>query len=170
MTQIDELVKDFLAQKSVAVVGVSDRGETGCNTAYKRFKDAGYAVWPVNPRLAEFDGSPCYPNLGAIPQEPDAVFILTSPGITEQIVQECVELGIKHVWMHCVLGIKPGLVAGKASVSQDVVARCREHGIGVGLSSAPMMRLFNGRSPRTIPNLEMSFPRRLLQRLAGWLF
>jgi predicted CoA-binding protein len=157
---IDDLVRDFLAQKSVAVVGVSDRRETGCNMAYKRFKDAGYTVWPINPRLTEFDGSPCYPNLGAIPEKPDAVFILTKPEITEQIVLECIDLGIGHVWMHCMLGIKPGLVAGMTSVSQDAVALGREHGIKV--------------IPGSCPNqfLNPDFPHRMIRgvsRMLGFL-
>jgi predicted CoA-binding protein len=105
--------------------------------AFKRFKDAGYTVWPVNPRIKEFEGAPCYPNLSSIPEKPDAVFILTRPEVTEQIVQESVDLGVKHVWMHCMLGTKPGLVESMTSVSQDAVARCREHGIQVIPGSCP---------------------------------
>src|SRR4030065_405610 len=52
MSKIDPLVKDFLAQKKIAVVGVSDKRETGCNLAYRKFKDAGYAVSAVHPRLS----------------------------------------------------------------------------------------------------------------------
>lgn len=47
MPKIDALVKDFLAQKKIAVVGVSDNRETGCNLAYRKFKSAGYAVSAV---------------------------------------------------------------------------------------------------------------------------
>ena len=160
MTDINGLVKDFLAQKSIAVVGVSDRRETGCNMAYKRFKEAGYVVWPVNPRLSEFEGSPCYANLAGVPQKPEAVFILTNPDITKQVVQECVELGIEHVWMHCMLGTKPGLVTGMTSVSEDAVALCREHGIKV--------------IPGSCPNqfLNPDFPHRMIRgvsRMLGFL-
>ncbi|MGD8812883.1 MAG: CoA-binding protein [Anaerolineales bacterium] len=137
MVKIDDLVADFLSQQSIAVVGVSDRRETGCNMAYKRFKDAGYTVWPVNPRLSEFDGVPCYADLRSIPEKPDAVFILTNPEITDQLVEQCIELGIKHVWMHCMMGTKPGLVTGMTSVSQDAVDRCREQGIQVIPGSCP---------------------------------
>src|SRR5512135_3692285 len=108
MPKLNEMVQDFLAQKKVAVVGVSDKRETGCNDAYKRFKSEGYTVSAVNPRLTTFKGDPCYPDLKSIPQKPDAVFILASPRVTDQIVKECVDLGIKHVWMHCLLGTRPG--------------------------------------------------------------
>lgn len=137
MAKIDNLVQDFLAQKKIAVVGVSDKRETGCNEAYKRFKNNGYQVSAVNPRLTTYDGVTCYPDLKSIPQRPDAVFILTSPKVAEQIVQECVDLGIKHVWMHCLMGTKPGLQASATSVSQDAVKMCKDNGISVIPGSCP---------------------------------
>ena len=137
MSTIDMLVQDFLAQKKIAVVGVSDKRETGCNTCYRKFKAAGYTVYGVNPRLTTFEDAPCYPDLLSIPEKPEAVFILANPKVTEQIVQQCVDLGIKHVWMHCMMGTKPGLAAGMTSVSQDAVQLCRENGIAVIPGSCP---------------------------------
>jgi predicted CoA-binding protein len=137
MAKIDTLVQDFLAQKKVAVVGVSDKRETGCNAGYHRFKSAGYTVSAVNPHLTTFHGDPCYPDLKSIPEKPDAVFILANPQVTEQIVQQCVDLGIKHVWMHCLMGTKPGLGAGASSVSQEAVRMCRENGIMVIPGACP---------------------------------
>lgn len=137
MARIDNLVQDFLAQRKIAVVGVSDKRETGCNLAYRRFKDAGYDVTAVNPHVTTFDGASCYPDLKSIPEKPDAVFVLTNPKVTEQIVQQCVDLGIKHVWMHCLMGTRPGLVPGLTSVSQDAVRLCRENGIAVIPGSCP---------------------------------
>ena len=134
MSEIDVLVADFLAQRRIAVVGVSDRRETGCNLAYRNFKTAGYEVVAVSPRLTEFEGDPCYPDLRSIPEKPEAVFILTKPGITEQIVQQCAELGIKRVWMHCMMGTKPGLVRSMHRVKWEIdgtltLRRSCAHGI-----------------------------------------
>ncbi len=137
MSKIDTLVQDFLAQERIAVVGVSDRRETGCNLAYRKFKESGYAVSAVNPRLTSFEGDPCYPDLQSIPEKPDAVFILTNPNITEQIIEQCVDLGIQRVWMHCLMGTKPGLAASMTSVSQEAVRMCRENGIEVIPGSCP---------------------------------
>lgn len=135
--KIDNLVQDFLAQKKIAVVGVSDKRDTGCNLNYKKFKEAGYQVYAVNPRISSFDGDPCYPDLKAVPDKLDGVFILTSPKVTEQIVQQCVDLGIKRVWMHCMMGTKPGLAAGMTSVSTSAVEMCRANGIAVIPGSCP---------------------------------
>jgi uncharacterized protein len=137
MTNIDHLVQDFLAQKVIAVVGVSDKRETGGNRNYKTFKQHGYRVYAVNPHLSAFDGSPCYLDLRSIPEKPGTVFMLTSPRVTEQVVQQCVDLGIKYVWMHCMMGTKPGLSAGSTSVSSSAVETCRKHGIAVIPGSCP---------------------------------
>jgi hypothetical protein len=75
--------------------------------------------------------------LKAIPDRPDAVFILANPKVTDQIVAQCVELGIKHVWMHCMMGTKPGLAASMTSVSQEAVRKCQENGISVIPGSCP---------------------------------
>ena len=137
MPKLDSLVQDFLAQKRIAVVGVSDKRETGCNLAYRKFKGAGYTVSAVNPRLSTFEGDPCYPDLKSIPEKPDGVFILTNPKISEQVVQECVDLGVSRVWMHCLMGTRPGLAASMTSVSPEAVRMCQENNITVIPGSCP---------------------------------
>jgi hypothetical protein len=137
MAKIDTLVGDFLAQKKIAVVGVSDQRDTGCNLAYRKFKANGYQVFAVNPRINQFEGDPCYPDLKSVPEKPDAVFILTNPKVTDEIVQQCADLGIKHVWMHCMLGTRPGLAQGMTSVSPQAVEICRANGIQVIPGSCP---------------------------------
>ena len=137
MAKIDNLVQNFLAQKKIAVVGVSDKRETGCNLAYTKFKENGYQVFAVNPRISTFNGDACYPDLKSLPEKPDAVFLLTNPKVTDQIIQQCVDLGIKHVWMHCMMGTKPGLAAGMTSVSQSAVEMCEANGIEVIPGSCP---------------------------------
>ena len=157
MAKVDPLVQQFLAQKTIAVVGVSDKRETGCNLAYRKFKEAGYTVFPVNPRLTTFEGAPCYPDLAAIPEKPDGVFILANPRVTDQIVRQCVDRGVKHVWMHCMMGVKPGAAANMTSVSPEAVRLCHENGIAV--------------IPGTCPNqyLKPDFGHRLMRVIFGAL-
>jgi predicted CoA-binding protein len=137
MSEIDSRVNEFLAQKRIAVVGVSDRRDTGCNAAYRRFKAAGYEVYPVNPRIQTFEGDVCYPDLKGLPQKPDGVFILASPAVTDKVVQECVDLGVRHVWMHCILGTRPGLAQSTTSVSPAAVELCRQNNLQVIPGSCP---------------------------------
>ena len=157
MAAIQELVQDFLDQKVVAVVGVSDKRETGANLNYRKFKENGYHAYPVNPRMRMYAGATCYPDLKSIPEKPGAVFILASPAVTDQIVRQCIELGIHHVWMHCQMGVRPGLSPANTSVSQAAVEKARLHGIKVIPGSCPAQFLR--------PDLGHG----VMRRLWGWL-
>jgi hypothetical protein len=57
--------------------------------------------------------------------------------VTEDIVRQCGELGIRYVWMHCLLGTKPGLGSGMTSVSPAAVEMCAKYGITVIPGSCP---------------------------------
>lgn len=137
MPELKLLVQDFLSQKKIAVVGVSDRRETGANASYRKFKQGGYKVYAVNPRLQTFEGDACYRDLGSLPEKPDGVFVLANPKVTEQIVQQCIDLGIPRVWMHCMMGTRPGLAAGMSSVSPAAVGLARSHNITVIPGACP---------------------------------
>jgi uncharacterized protein len=157
MKKLDNLVQDFLGQKKIAIVGISDKRDTGCNLAYKKFKANGYQVFAVNPRISTYESDVCYPDLRSIPEKVDAVFVLASPKVTEQIVQQCVELGVKYVWMHCMMGTKPGLAASMTSVSPSAVEMCKANGIEV--------------IPGSCPNqfLEPDFGHKLMRGMCGML-
>jgi acyl-CoA synthetase (NDP forming) len=63
---------------SVAVVGASDDiGKPGgrCLTFLRRSGFAG-PIYPINPRIREIDGLPCYPDLAALPGPADMVVLL----------------------------------------------------------------------------------------------
>jgi hypothetical protein len=65
------------------------------------------------------------------------VFILAKPSVTDAMVQQCVDLGITRVWMHCMMGTKPGLARKITSVSASAVETCGAHGITVIPGSCP---------------------------------
>ena len=127
-------VKDFLAQKRIAVVGVSrDEGHhPAANLNYRRLKATGHDVFAVNPHLESFDGDRCYPDLRSIPGGVDGVVIVTRPEITEQIVRDCADAGVRRVWMH-------RSMAKGSSVSSDAVEYCRQKDITVIAGACPMM-------------------------------
>ena len=127
-------VQDFLAQKRIAVAGVSrdDRGHPAGNLIYRRLKSTGHDVFAVNPNTPTFEGDRCYPDLKSIPGGVDGVVIVTRPETTARIVRDCSDAGVRRVWMH------ESLVKG-SSVSSDAVEYCRAHGIGVIAGGCPMM-------------------------------
>jgi uncharacterized protein len=101
MQSIDEAASAFLANKRVALTGVSRTPKThGSNNVYRRLRERGYEVFAVNPNAREVEGDQSYPDLKSIPGGVAAVVIGTRPEIADDTMRECAELGIKHVWMH----------------------------------------------------------------------
>jgi predicted CoA-binding protein len=128
-----EATNDFLAQKYIAVVGVSRDSKRAANFIYKKLRSIGYSVFAVNPHAANVEGDVCYPNLKSVPVKPDGVVIVTKPEVTNTVVRECEELGIERVWMHKGIDQKAG------SVSDDAVDFCRKHHITIIPGGCPMM-------------------------------
>ena len=127
-------VHDFLAQKRIAVAGVSRNNShhpVG-NLIYQRLKKTGHDVFPVNPQMQTFEGERCFPDLKSIPGGVDGVVIITRPEVTERIVHDCAEAKVRRVWMHQSLG-------KGSSVSPKAVAYCQQHDISVIAGACPMM-------------------------------
>ena len=132
MPTIKEAASEFLANKRIAVTGVSRKPENhGSNVVYKRLRERGYQVFAVNPNADEVEGDPSYHNLQSIPGGVDAVVIGTRPEIAEETMRECAELGIKNVWMH--------RGPGAGSVSEAATGYGRERGITVIDGGCPCM-------------------------------
>ena len=132
MQPIKEAASEFLANKRVAVTGVSRTPKThGSNSVYKRLRERGYEVFAVNPNAQEVEGDRCYQDLTSIPGGVEAVVIATRPEIAESTMRECAELGIEHVCMH--------RGPGAGSVSKTAAAYGREHGIAVIDGGCPCM-------------------------------
>jgi predicted CoA-binding protein len=126
-------IDDFLAQKRIAVAGVSRKpggAHTG-NVIYQRFRERGYEVFAVNPNADTVEGDPCYRSLAAIPGGVDAVVIATAPSVAPAVARECQELGIKRVWMHRSFG--------GGSVSREAHELCRQNGIASIAGGCPLM-------------------------------
>lgn len=133
VSTLEEKVNDFLAQRRIAVAGVSRNRQDAASLIYGKLKGAGYEVFPVNPHAETFQGDPCYPDLRSIPGGVDGVVIVTRPQHTEEIVRQCPDAGVTRVWMH------QSLARAGTSVSPEAVAFCHEHGITVIAGACPMM-------------------------------
>ena len=131
---LDEKVHDFLAEKRIAIAGVSRDASrpSAANLIYHRLKTSGHDVFAVNPNMQTFEGERCYPDLRSIPGGVGGVVIVTRPETAERIVHDCRDAGVRRVWMHQSLG-------GGSSVSPAAVEYCRQQGISVIAGACPMM-------------------------------
>jgi predicted CoA-binding protein len=132
MEKIKDAASEFLANKRVAVTGVSRNPKShGSNVVYKRLRERGYEVFAVNPNAEQVEGDSSFHDLRSIPDGVDAVVIATKPETAEETMRECAELDIKHVWMH--------RGPGAGSVSKPAAAYGRQEGIAVIDGGCPCM-------------------------------
>ena len=132
MTTTQAVIKDFLAQKRMAIVGVSRDPQHFSRALYNEFVKRGYEVAPINPAVKEIDGTPCFDRVQAAPPV-DAVLIMTPATQTDQIVRNCAEAGIKRVWLYKGEGL--------GAVTASAVEFCQQHGMSVVDGQCPFMFL-----------------------------
>ncbi|MGG5820243.1 acetate--CoA ligase family protein [Falsiroseomonas sp. HW251] len=85
----------LLRPRSVAVVGASadPTRTTGRPVGYLRKHGFDGAIWPVNPRVTEIGGLPCFPDVASLPGAPDAAIVLLGPDRAEAAVRDLASRG-----------------------------------------------------------------------------
>ena len=120
-------VKDDLEDKIIAVTGVS-KDESKCG--FKVFKDLiskNLRVYGVNPNADVVLNRKIYKKISEIPEKVDIVVTVVHPKITENIVDECKNLGINEIWM------QPG------SESEEAIKKAENFGIKVTYNMCIML-------------------------------
>ena len=114
-----QLISDFVNRRTWAVIGASQDHSKFGYRIFCSLRDAGYIVYPVNPRGGILEGAQVYPSLAELPEPPEVVDLVVPPVVTEQVVKEAQRLGLTRIWM------QPG------AESEAAIAYCHEHGIEV---------------------------------------
>ncbi len=100
-------VSRFLGRERFAVAGVSRNTRQPANAIYRKLRDTGYEVVPVNPNASAAEGATCYPDLAAVPGQIDGVVVATHPDVSadvsEEAIQECDRLGLQCIVGGCPL-------------------------------------------------------------------
>jgi predicted CoA-binding protein len=85
--------------KNIALVGYSpDPGRPSHNIG-RMMQRYGFRIIPVRPGVSEGLGEMAYPDLAAVPDPIDLVDVFRASRHVAQIVDECLRLGIKAVWL-----------------------------------------------------------------------
>lgn len=114
-----EKITEFLAQKSVAVAGVSRSGKKFGNSALKELKSKGYRTFAVNPNAAEIEGEMCFPSISAIEEKVDSAFIAVPKYECEKVVRDAVSSGVRNIWLQ------------QGSESEEAINYCIQNQINV---------------------------------------
>lgn len=120
MTTSREAIDDFLAQRSLALVGVSRDGQTGFGNAVRReLADKGFHLHVVHPEADHIGDQPCAHALADVAGEVGGVVLVTPPAETEKLVREAAALGVRRVWMQ------------QGAESPEAIAFCEQAGLSV---------------------------------------
>lgn len=133
MSAFLESAATFLANRRIAVAGLSRDQPNPGNYIFRRLRETGYEVFPVHPSAREIEGAQCFASVAAIPGGVDGVVITTHPDVSATVVRDCVAAGVRHVWLH--------RSVGAGSVSTEAIALCEAHGIALLDGGCPMMVL-----------------------------
>lgn len=112
-------VNAFLAAKTYAVAGASNRRHKYGNKVFRALIDSGRKTYPLNPAQDEIEGHRAYATITDLPLIPEALSIITPPEVTRRVVADAITAGVKHIWM------QPGAEDEQASQS------AREAGLNV---------------------------------------
>ncbi|MCX9084412.1 MAG: CoA-binding protein [Candidatus Methanoperedens sp.] len=112
-------IETILKYKTIAVVGISDDPKRPSHFVARFLEDHGYNITPVNPKLTEWEGKKCYPDLTSIPVKIDIVDIFRRSEAIPPIVDEAITIKAKVVWMQ------------EGIVNEEAAAKARAAGIEV---------------------------------------
>lgn len=112
-----KVIDDFIAQKSLAVCGVSRNGQGFGNIVRKALVSRGYALHLVHPEVDAIDGQACARKLSDVASKVGGVLLVTPPEATRKLVHEAAEAGIKRVWMQ------------QGAEDPEAIRFCEEHGM-----------------------------------------
>ena len=83
---------------AIAIVGRSNDHYYTSYQVGEYFKQHGYTVYNVNPKLDEIDGDPSYASLKDIPGPIDIVDVFRRSEHLPEVVDEAIAVGAKTVW------------------------------------------------------------------------
>jgi predicted CoA-binding protein len=113
MQTIDEKIAAFLAAPAFGVAGASKNRDKYGNKVLRCYQLNGRKVVPVNPVETEIEGVACAKSVSDLPAAVQSLSIITPPHVTDQVVEQAIARGIKHLWM------QPGAQSATAIASAE---------------------------------------------------
>ena len=84
---------------NIAVVGLSPNQARPSFRVASGLQSLGYHIIPVRPLIKEVLGEKAFPDLESLPELPDIVDVFRAAEHVPAIVESCIKLGIKNLWL-----------------------------------------------------------------------
>ena len=95
-TEIRQLLNEV---QTIAIVGLSPQPARPSFRVAQALQSFGYKIIPVRPLVKDVLGETAYPDLDSLPTRPDLVDVFRAPEFVPAIVDNCLRLGIKKLWL-----------------------------------------------------------------------
>lgn len=125
----EEICRVLRGSHVVAVIGLSPNPARPSFNVAKALQQFGHRIIPVRPLVDLVLGEKAYPDLESLPEIPDIVDVFRAPEHVPAIVDSCIRLGIKALWLQDgVIHEEAALRAQQAGITV-VMDRCmfRDH-------------------------------------------
>jgi len=108
---------------TIAVIGASnDRWKYG-NRAVRAYLAQGWTVYPVNPKVNQIEGLPCYPSIADVPSPVDRASLYVPPAVGIELLDAIRARGAKELWVNPGSG-SPALIARAEQLGLVAVEAC----------------------------------------------
>lgn len=85
--------------RNIAVLGLSPNTDRPSFRVARGMQELGYRIIPVRPKITSVLGETAFPDLASVPHKIDMVDVFRAPEHVPAIVDECIALGIKYLWL-----------------------------------------------------------------------
>lgn len=125
----EEIREMLRTVKTIAVVGLSPKPDRPSFRVAQALQGYGYRIVPVRPMLAEALGEKAYAKLTDLPFVPDLVDVFRAPEHVDEIVDECIAIGAKRLWLQEGVVNEAAAARAQAAGITVVMDRCtwKEH-------------------------------------------
>ena len=115
---------DAARQRSLAVLGLSDRPDRPSHYVSAYMQQQGYRIYPVNPGVQTVLGERCYGSLAELPVKPDVVNVFRLPRFIPEIVDEMLRLRLRELWVQQGIVHREAAERAEAGGIRVVMDRC----------------------------------------------
>ena len=85
---------------NVAILGASSERRKFGNKSVRAHVQAGYTVFPVNPKESVVEGITAYPSLADLPEAVERISVYLPPPVTLQLLPEIAAANAREVWFN----------------------------------------------------------------------
>jgi uncharacterized protein len=115
----------FFSKPGIALAGVSrNPRKFGFQVLKTMMEKKKYDLYPINPHTDEIAGLKCYRDIASLPAGVNSIVILTRKDKTEETVKQCVQKGIKNIWIQQSGHTLEALREAKGSGANVIYGKC----------------------------------------------